>query len=107
MRKFIFLTAFLLPVLFMYPQNGKDQSAQKTSGKEIPASKLPKQVTAYISANLPNARITKATKQKRNPSATYVVAVDIKTRHHTLVFDKSGVLVRLDGKKLKATVLKK
>ncbi len=81
-------------------------SSRQTQKKEIPASKLPEKATKYISANLPNAKIKKVVKQKRKPDATYVVYVTIKTKAHTLIFNRGGVLVNLDGKKLEATVLK-
>ena len=83
---------------------GKGREVQQ---KVIPASKLPSNVTKYISDNLPNARITRAVKQKRSPDATYVVNLTIKTKAHTLVFNKAGALVKLDGKALKGTVPKR
>jgi hypothetical protein len=96
MRKILIIIAFILPTLALHAQKAK----------EIAPAKLPDNVTSYISANLPNAKITKVVKQKRNPDATYVVSVSIKTKYHKLVFNKAGVLVKLDGKKLKATVKK-
>lgn len=106
MRRLLIILALILP-LFLTPGSLFPQStSKKTQKKEIPASKLPDKITKYISANLPSARITKAVKQKRKPEATYTVYVTIKTKSHTLIFDHSGVLVNLDGKKLDSTVLK-
>jgi hypothetical protein len=107
MRKILIIIAFVLPVMLLQAQNTKNPSASKSHKKEIPASKLPDNVTSYIATNLPNARITKVTKQKRNPGATYIVAISIKTKHHTLVFNNAGDLVKLNGKKLESTAVKK
>jgi hypothetical protein len=109
MKRFLILMIIILPVVFLQAQSIRQSSsaAKKTHAKEISASRLPKQVTAYISANLPNARITKVMKQKRDPSAKYVVHLEIKSKHHTLIFNKDAELVNLDGKRLTSTVLKK
>jgi hypothetical protein len=103
MRKFLVLIVFVFPLLFVQAQGAKSQSVsrKKVHVKEITPSKLPKSITKYISVNLPNAKITKAMKQRRSPGAKYIVNVDIKTKHHTLVFNKEGGLVKLDGKKIK------
>lgn len=102
------MMAFVSPLLFLQAQINKHPSAlKKVHIKEIPPSRLPKSITNYISKNLPNATITMATKQKRNPDAAYIVKIDIKTRHHTLIFNKGSELVKLDAKRLEATTVKK
>jgi hypothetical protein len=106
MRKFFMVVGIILPLFFMQAIASGQGNTKKIQKKEIAASKLPDKITKYISANLPNAKITKAVKQKRQPEATYVVHLTIKTKYHTLVFNKSGELVKLDGKKLDSTVLK-
>jgi hypothetical protein len=106
MKRFLIIFALILPVVFLPGPVSAQTSSKKIQKKEIAASKLPDKVTKYISANLPNAKITKAVKQKRHPEAAYVVYLTIKTKYHTLVFNKSGELVKLDGKKLDSTVLK-
>jgi len=100
------MIAFVLPVLFIQAQSKKPSSSapKKSHVKEISTSKLPKFITNFISTNLPNAKIIKAMKQKRNPGAKYIVNVDIKTKHHTLVFNKSGELAKLDGKIIKTSM---
>ena len=106
MKKLLVVIAFILPVLFLQAQSTKLPSSapKKAHIKEISTSKLPKVITSYISTNLPNAKIIKAMKQKRNPGAKYIVNVDIKTKHHTLVFNKSGELAKLDGKIIKTSM---
>jgi hypothetical protein len=103
MKKSLIMFAFILPSLFLQGQSTKPPSSapKKLHTKEISPSKLPKSITNYISINLPSAKITKSMKQKRDPGAKYIVNVDIKTKHHTLVFNKGGELVKLDGKKIK------
>ncbi len=106
MRKLLVILAVAIPLFALPLQSYSQSTSKKTQKKEIPASKLPDKVTKYISANLPNAKIKKAVKQKHKPDATYVVHVTIKTKAHTLIFNRSGELVNLDGKKLDSTVLK-
>jgi hypothetical protein len=106
MKRLLIMLVLILPVAFLPVPVSAQTTSKKIQKKEIAASKLPDKVTKYISANLPNAKITKAVKQKRQPEATYVVHLTIKTKYHTLVFNKSGELVKLDGKRLDSTVLK-
>jgi len=109
MNKLLIMIAFVLPVSFLQAQSTTPPSSapQKLHIKEIPPSKLPKFIINYISTNLPSAKITKAMKQKRNPGAKYIVNVKIKTKYHTLVFNKDSELVKLDGKKIENATLKK
>jgi hypothetical protein len=102
MRKFLVVTLFVFPFLFIQGQSAKPRSAdpKKVHAKVISPSKLPEFINRYISTNLPNAKITKAIKQRRSPGAKYIVHVEIKTKHHTLIFNKDGGLVNLDGKKI-------
>jgi hypothetical protein len=100
---------FLIQIVLIMPVvagNQQEVSAKKVQGKEVPASRLPKKSIKYISANLPNAAIIKVIKQRRNPGAKFVVSVRIKSKNHTLVFDKSGDLVLLDGKKVYTKALR-
>jgi hypothetical protein len=106
MRRLFIIFAIVLPILALPGQAISQTTSNKTQKKEIAPEKLPSKVTSYIYANLPNAKITKAVKQKRKPDATWIVYVNIKSKHHTLIFNKSGVLVNLNGKKLDSTVLK-
>ena len=106
MRKLLIVTILILPVLVAAGQGSREAKTPKVHKKEIAPEKLPKSITAYIQKNLPSAKITKAVKQRKKPDAAYIVYVTIKTKHHTLVFNKSEALVKLDGKRLKATVAK-
>ena len=98
--------AFVLPILAVSEPASAQSTSKKTQKKEVEVSKLPQKITDYIHANLPSGKITKAVKQKRQPDATWVVHVSIKGKHHTLVFNNSNELVKLNGKKLDSTVLK-
>jgi hypothetical protein len=100
MKKILLILAFLVPFVLAGAQNTRGVPEKKIHVKEIPPSRLPGRVTSYISANLPNGKIKKATKQKHEPEAKFVVIVVIKDKRHTLVFNKSGYLVKLDGKKV-------
>ncbi len=101
MQRIVFIFLILsLSLTSLQAQSGHEKDQPKVHKKEIAASKLPSKVTRYISANLPNASITKATKQRRNPDAKFEVHVVIKARHHNLVFNKAGDLVKLDGKRV-------
>ena len=89
MRMLLMILAFVLPVLTISEPAVAQARSKKSQKKEVSKDKLPEKITKYIAANLPNGKITKAVKQKRNPDATWVVPVTIKSKHHTLVFNKS------------------
>jgi hypothetical protein len=100
MRTILILTAFLLPMTILQAQNAKEPAAPRSHKKEISASKLPKKITNFITLNLPHAKITRVIKQRSVPAEKYLVYVQIKTRHHMLVFDSKGEYVRVvRGKK--------
>ena len=95
MKKALLLIAFILPVMFLQAQTVKEKSPSKSSRKEIPASRLPKKVTTFISPSLPNAKITKVIKQKGRPEEKYIVSLSIKTKAHVLIFSNKGDFVRV------------
>jgi hypothetical protein len=100
MRKLLILITFLLSVVLLQAQHAKEPSAPKSHKKEISASRLPKKITNFITLNLPHAKITKVVKQRSVPGEKYLVYVQIKTRHHMLVFSSKGEYVRVvRGKK--------
>jgi hypothetical protein len=100
MRKLLILITFLVSVVVLQAQHAKEATAPKSHKKEIAASKLPKKVTNFITLNLPHAKITKVIKQRSVPAEKYLVYIQIKSRHHMLVFDKKGEYVRVvRGKK--------
>ncbi len=91
----ILMIAVILPVIFIDAQETKKSSSSKVHRKEISASRLPKKITAFISENLPHAKIDRAVKQRGNPGEKFQVFVTIKTMHHMLVFDSKGEFVRV------------
>ena len=84
MKKIVVILAAVLISACVY--------AQKTD--VIPASKLPKATTDYISDNLPGAKITKAAKVEDKGVLTYNVDVDIKGHKHLFIFDKDGKFLK-------------
>jgi hypothetical protein len=109
MKKLFVVIAIILPALLLRAQDGKQRSPDPAKGhtREISPKRLPKSITTYIMFNLPDATITKATKQRKNPGGTYVVTLQLKTIRHILVFNKQGELVKLNGKRIKAATLEK
>ncbi len=100
--KAVFLImALILPVIFADAQGPKKTSSVNVHRKEIPATKLPKKITSFISENLPHAKIDRAVKQRGNPNEKYQVYVTIKTMHHMLVFNNKSEFVRVVKSKKK------
>jgi hypothetical protein len=89
------ILAFVIPVLFLQAQKSPEKTTPKYHQKEVPASRLPKKATKFISANLPHATITRVIRQRGNPDEKFIVSVTIKTFHHVLIFNRHGDFVRL------------
>lgn len=95
MKKLLLIIAFILPIIFAQAAMKKEPVLTKPQKKEIGVSHLPKPAVSWISQNLPHAKINKVWKQKDKPGEKYIVAVTIKTKYHTIVFDKKGAFVRI------------
>jgi hypothetical protein len=110
MKKMILMMAFLVPTMFIFAQNAKEvapakgaakeTTTQKSNAKEIPVSQLPKAATDYITNNLPGAKITKVTKAENDAEAMYHVAVDLKGKAHSLIFNKEGKFMKMGEEKV-------
>jgi hypothetical protein len=95
MKTLLLILAFILPMELAHAEMKKESASKKTQKKEIAVSHLPKAAVNWISQNLPHAKINKVWKQKDKPGEKYIVAVTIKTKYHTMVFDKRGDFVRV------------
>jgi hypothetical protein len=95
MKKLLLIFIFILPLTFAQAAMKKEPVSTKPLKKEIAVSHLPKATLSWISQNLPHAKITKVWKQKDKPGEKYIVAVTIKTKYHTIIFNKKGEFVRV------------
>jgi YD repeat-containing protein len=64
--------------------------AQDKKQTEIKVDQLPKEVTKWVTNNIPGGKITKAGKIEENGVVSYAAVVEARGQKHGYMFDKNG-----------------
>ena len=64
--------------------------AQDKKMTEIKTSQLPKEITKWVTQNLPGGNLTRAGKIEEKGTLSYVAVVESRGQKHAYLFDKDG-----------------